>query len=344
MQDHKHIARALLLAGTLLCAACGGGGGSVLPAQAAGGRFVLAGWDEHQHSADGTAWKEIVGTPEGGIVHTRTVAAGGYVVTSYYDGIGTAGGVFFARSLPDPAWTEVDFASTYHLRDLAWGNGVFVAVGEQRSGATAVYRAVEPHSWTRAAAPPGFATFFDSIIFAEGRFVLAGTAFGRDGAVWVSADGDRWFGDTVNGTKAIRDVHFAGRTYMALGLTPADATVSRATADPEDWNAGSVTSAVVAPTGGGFPRALAFGAGRWIAVGRHAQASLGAVWASDDAGRTWRRVFTAGARLNDVAFGGARFVAAGDRGYVIRSDDGLTWSDASIPGGGEEISAVSYIR
>jgi photosystem II stability/assembly factor-like uncharacterized protein len=80
-------------------------------------------------------------------------------------------------------------------------------------------------------------------------------------------------------------------------------------------------SAVASPTDE-ILRGVAFGAGRWVAVG-----SGGKVLYSDD-GRTWQLVSApTTVDLRGVAWTGSRFVAVGDQSTVISSKDGRTWRE-----------------
>jgi hypothetical protein len=85
-----------------------------------------------------------------------------------------------------------------------------------------------------------------------------------------------------------------------------------------EGDAGGLT-AVASPTDE-ILRGVAFGAGRWVAVG-----SGGKVLYSGD-GRDWALGSAqTTADLRGVAFTGSRFVAVGDQSTVISSKDGRTW-------------------
>jgi len=83
------------------------------------------------------------------------------------------------------------------------------------------------------------------------------------------------------------------------------------------------------------------GPGLYVAVGREAQPVLGgSIYTSPD-GAAWTRVDpNTKAYLNDVAWTGERFVAAGGepvgfgdgRGVLVTSDDGVEWVEVELPG------------
>jgi hypothetical protein len=71
-------------------------------------------------------------------------------------------------------------------------------------------------------------------------------------------------------------------------------------------------------------RDVAFGGGRWVAVGE------GVAVASADAA-AWSAVPLPGLALRGVAYGNDAFVAVGGGGAVVRSVDGVTWEDVATP-------------
>jgi hypothetical protein len=132
------------------------------------------------------------------------------------------------------------------------------------------------------------------ITYAEGRFV----AVGGPGAILASDDGQTW-----------RLVHQEPSSRIpGVGAVPGYATPDL--------------------------HAVAYGGGRWVAVGK----PWFLVLTSAD-GQTWDYSYQwTGVRINgnrelvDVAYGGGRFVAvgndsAGPTGYIITSADGVQWSE-----------------
>ena len=75
-------------------------------------------------------------------------------------------------------------------------------------------------------------------------------------------------------------------------------------------------------------RDVAFGGGRWVAVGE------GVAVVSTDAA-AWAAVTLPGLSLNGVAYGNGAFVAVGDGGAVraaiARSPDGMAWTHGAFP-------------
>lgn len=55
------------------------------------------------------------------------------------------------------------------------------------------------------------------------------------------------------------------------------------------------------------------------------------IFVSRDGGHVWSRVHDRARNFSAVAFGADTFVAAGEGGLVVRSADGVTWAEASLP-------------
>lgn len=81
-------------------------------------------------------------------------------------------------------------------------------------------------------------------------------------------------------------------------------------------------------------RDVAYGDGRWVAVGEETTV------VSTDAA-AWTAVPLPGRSLNGVAYGNGVFVAVGAGGAIVRSADGLTW-DATAPATPVDLEAVAF--
>lgn len=82
------------------------------------------------------------------------------------------------------------------------------------------------------------------------------------------------------------------------------------------------------PSGTGWMGDVAYGDGRWVAVGGN-----GVVMSSDDDGLTWtdheERLPSAG---RSITFADGLFVAVGDNGMIATSEDGMSWADRTQAG------------
>ena len=237
------------------------------------------------------------------------------------------------------------------LRDVAYGDGRFVAVG---ATGTIVY-SNDGDRWQEA---PGSATSADlrGIAFGDGRFVAVGIEL--PGMVVYSSDGSTWSQASASATSGhLVDVTFGNgrfvrcrrlrhhRVQQRWGLVARgqrrcllrDVTETSPLGMGASlllWTEGTIAHSSdgsawqkVVSSGASWRwyYDVAFGVDRFVAVG-----DFGTIMHSID-GRTWRQA-SDGATLGHllgVTFGAGRFVAVGDRGVVVYSTDGDHWETAS---------------
>ena len=215
------------------------------------------------------------------------------------DGIGWESG-----ALPD--------AQTY-ASAVAWGHGLWVAVGERGS----IFTSPDGRFWSDRSRPGWDA--FTAVAFAADRFVVVGTDVlsSPDGATWTP-----WL-DKVD-TRFINAVAGSGHAFVAVG----DAGGVLVSADGLSWSK-------VAAGLAGLPLDAWLGdviwtGDRFVAVGsRSSTLGLGGMVLASVDGREWTRVDVAD-NLRDVAWDGQRLVAVGVE-TVLTSPDGQAWSKAALP-------------
>jgi hypothetical protein len=223
-------------------------------------------------------------------------------------------------------------------KDVAFGNGVYVAVGLDATIATSTDGA----SWTIRRMSTA-QTILNAVEFAAGRFVAAGMGTpDRTGAalVMTSTDGISW---TTNETVAnavnaqLLDIAYGGGTWVISGFGGARFLSST---DGSTWTQRGAPGFAV-------PAKVAYGAGRFVAP-----ASGNTAYTSTD-GTTWTSVTVAASTnttLEAVAFGSGKFIVVGrDSNFlaaVFTSADGTTWTPANaipgaVPGNGFIAAAAS---
>jgi hypothetical protein len=190
------------------------------------------------------------------------------------------------------------------LSAVAYGNGVFVAVARG-----VILSSVDGVTWAaRINLRPSFIEF-TTVQFGNGRFVAAG-----GNKIFTSTDGVNWAPAIFPTHRApvLRAIAFGNGLFVATTefFAGAHAWVSE---DGVTW--------VAAPGGPGQEiEDLAFGNGLFVAVGDE-----GAVYTSPD-GLDWTsRDSDVSNRLIDVTCGNGRFVAVGTRGRIISSANGASW-------------------
>ncbi|HWA26748.1 MAG TPA: hypothetical protein VG734_13910, partial [Lacunisphaera sp.] len=295
---------------------------------AGNGRFLVSGDFKTYLSTDGIAWREVTSHPvdaSTGVTVTLTVprldggVAGGTM--------SFAGGYFFIqqtryandayryyRSADGETWQGLPMFNGADLETLAEGNGVWVASERTISyygplaSSYAIHTSADGMTWTLRSQYT--INSYANLVYGLGRF-FAGNQVSSDAITWVPnpfepthAAGNRVFRITSK---------FDFSNYATTLINPLATTRVEASAD---GLAGTMVD-VKMPT----PRAIAFGAGRYVVVGDGGKVSTSAdgfAWTAGTSGST--------ANLMAVVFAFNRFVAVGSAGTLLTSPDGLAWT------------------
>ncbi|MGM0712495.1 MAG: chitobiase/beta-hexosaminidase C-terminal domain-containing protein, partial [Bacillota bacterium] len=156
-------------------------------------------------STDGETW-----TP-----HTAPGAAGFNSVT-YGEGkfvaVGKELGSIYSSS-DGETWQKVNTASpTQQLYGIAYGNGVFVAVGASNY----LYASDDGVNWTQKTAPTGLGEIaYSTVTFGEGHFFAGGASQ----TVISSPDGSAWSVENTGGGKAVLAVKVGNGKVLASGVS-----------------------------------------------------------------------------------------------------------------------------
>ena len=212
-------------------------------------------------------------------------------------------------------------------KDVAFGNGLYVAVGLDATIATSP----DATNWTIRRVGTAQMTL-NGVEFANGQFIAVGQSSPtRLGAalIMTSPDGLTW---TINDIIAesisaqLLDVTYGDGTWVAVGFGGARALTSP---DGRTWTQRTLPGFAV-------PAKIAYGNGRFVAP-----ASNNTAFTSTD-GTTWTSVTvtsTTNTIVQGVAFGSGKFVLVGrDSNFnaaAFTSTDGTTWTpSATIAGSG----------
>jgi hypothetical protein len=210
---------------------------------------------------------------------------------------------------PPLHWQQLSpFPRSANLVDLAYGNGIFVAVDHRGNIASSP----DGLAWTEHAT--GLQRPLTAVTWGNGQFVAL-----TWGGVLTSADGRNWTIHPSENTSNATDLVWGDGRYVSVGR---GGWVSTST-DGTTWRAVySGTSADL--------ESVAYGNSRYVAVG-----SGGAVFTSADGMKWLKGVSGTEANLYSVAYGGGQFLAAGSSaasGIVAASVDGLQWTIQTFPG------------
>lgn len=277
------------------------------------GMFVGVGGDDSGKavltSADGTQWTK----------HR-------YDLSGYYSRVVSGNGVFVmidnARVATSSNGTDWTLAKSVKnateadgLKDIAFGNGTFAAVGDKG----VVVTSSDGTTWAESTLTE--APNLLEILFAENQF----TAITSAGAAFTSPDGRSW---TAHATNVVGATHFAfgnGRYVTANGKGEVAVSTDKAVT----WTS--------MPHRPGILFSAIYNGTTFAAVGQ-----IGAVTTSTDAERWTERNSGTSQTLNGIAWGKNTAVAVGDSGTVLTSPDLIHWTRRDA-GTTDKINAVLFV-
>lgn len=259
--------------------------------------------------------------PSGAMKNDLTGIA--YNGSNMYVAIDSAGKIF--TSTDSIKWTDRQSGANVRFRGIAWGGEQFVAVGDEG----AILSSEDGVSWIKRNS--GMNDHFCDVIWDGRRFIALGEhtiMTSADGAVWTEEKTP----DPAPGSGAeskipynFSDILWDGKQYIVSG----GGNFILTSEDLDKWTVRNPNS-----MGTGMFCDMAYSGKQYAAVGDHL-----AVTASLD-GHNWT---DEGQRINQIdsvtdyytlclysiAWGKGRFVAAGHRGLILASADGLEWSIAA---------------
>jgi hypothetical protein len=162
---------------------------------------------------------------------------------------------------------------------------------------------------------------------------------GADGHLGYSSTGVNWKWPIVDKEVNLYGAAYGNGRYVAVGEYPSEerrSLRSNVALTSDDGQHYGVGETIHLPGGGKCFYDVAFGAGRFVAVGEDAiiQTSVdGKVWgySSVNFGQT----------LRGITYGAGWFIAVGDKGLCVRSVDGKTWIPG-ITGQTSQYNGITY--
>ena len=219
-------------------------------------------------------------------------------------------------------WTNSYAGTFFDLRAVTYGNGRFVAVGE---GST-ILTSEDGLTWTSRATGPWT---FNDVLFADGRFLVAGGAE-TSSAIVSSPDGLDW------------QVALVSQSWPILALAHGDGRFAAVTSGPrygygsEILTSTNATDWETAPSAP-FPGAsgpIAFADGRWLIETSYLNAdpAYTTSWlhVSEDL-ESWTTVATNHPLVGAFAVGPGRIVSGNLDGSISVSVDGADWNTGGYP-------------
>lgn len=130
--------------------------------------------------------------------------------------------VFFSGNVASAEWIKSSSGNQY-IKDIAFGNGVFVAVASYTDTGT-VFVSPDGEKWQVSEWDDIAETPFNKIVFGNDIFV----AVGDQGKYGISSDGINW--QTISG-QAVNDITFANNVFVIVG----NDGVILTSGDGENW-------------------------------------------------------------------------------------------------------------
>lgn len=263
-----------------------------------GSRFITVGGRSLLTSMNGLNWSAAINRTDLALqavafANGRFVAVGGGSILTYTDALG---------------WRDVILPSLIprQFRDVAFGNGCWIAVGASQGYFQPVWRSIDGINWSPV---PGMTADFESVIFAGDQFL----AVGNEGAIFVSLDGLTWVSRNSTISNRLIGAAYGNGKYVVVGTrgriisSPSTATWTRETSGTLD-RLESVT----------------FGNGLFVAVGEN-----GTTLSSINGAQWSRRSQGATRDLDGIALANGLITVAGKGGTVVTSIDGSNFVERS---------------
>ncbi|MCW5908169.1 MAG: hypothetical protein KIS94_09940, partial [Chitinophagales bacterium] len=212
-------------------------------------------------------------------------------------------------------WSEVAAPVNLTYNEVAFGNGIFVAVASSGTG-NRVMTSTDGETWTSRSSAAD--NTWNSVAYGNGMFVAVAST-GTGNRVMTSPDGITWTSRTSAADNSWNSVVYGDSLFVAVSST---GTGNRVMTSPDGITWTSRSSAA-----DNTWNSVAYGNGVFVAV---ASSSIGNRVMTSPDGITWTiRTSAANNIWNSVAYGNGLFVAVSSTGTgnrVMTSPDGITWT------------------
>jgi hypothetical protein len=246
-------------------------------------------------------------------------------------------------------WDVNAFALPISAQSLAWGNGMYVAVGDG-----GIARSTDGFGWDASTEPELSGITFRGVAWGDNQFVAVGAiTVGTPplasflGVIYTSADGTHWTSQTSNALigDSVQAVVWAGEKFVAVGASAGHDSFGDLVFGPPpvflspdgiSWTRISPLQTVI---GGTVLKSVAWSGSRFVAVGTPGFDFDPRSVATSPDGLQWDYVNPLPAannagELDSVVWTGNQFVAVGGVTSELTSPDGINWAAHSTGAGG----------
>lgn len=183
--------------------------------------------------------------------------------------------------------------------------------------------------WTEQTSGTG--NNLSDVTYGQGLYV----AVGQSSTILTSPDGMTWTSrSSPSGFSVIDDVAFANGVFVAGG----------AGGNPIIYSADGVTWSISSGTSTGYVRGIAYGNSKWLGVSSDG-INTGSAFVSTTNGASWVRTQNIAelANVTSLSFANGYFIASTSTPTLVRSSDGLTWTDVTPSGAGQFVD-ITFAR
>lgn len=223
---------------------------------------------------------------------------------------------FPRKILDESLWTATSTGST-NLRSLAYGNGLWVAVGY--SGL--IVTSPDTVTWTVRHTDLGGATPFTCVKYLNGRWFAGGS-----GKIATSIDGISWTSQATTPAHEVTDIAYGNGVYVAVGYTGASPTVTRyasVSSDGTSWSTSTIGNS--ANPGDGV---IIYSETH----GKFFTTTVTYIYTSEN-GTNWT-LNSSGSYYQGITEGQGKIVVRnGNTDFSISRDGGKSWASVTAPSG-----------
>jgi hypothetical protein len=222
------------------------------------------------------------------------------------------------------SWTESALPDYTGWWGAGYGNGTYVLAGDGE-----VVTSADLVTWTKTVVGDfNYSQIKAGITYNQNKFVAAGS----NGSVFTSPDGATWTSRTTSWSNSgvdLRSIASSPSAFVAVGGRYSNTTEAMYSSDGITWAAKTMPSSMAWSS-------VAYGAGKFVAVGYPSSGSSTTAAASSTDGITWTaRTMPSSTTWSNVAYNGAVFIALpdGNTASAASSTDGITWTARTSTGG-----------
>ena len=210
------------------------------------------------------------------------------------------------------AWSTVDFPVALYSKHVAYGNGLFVTVGDE---GTDYATSTDGRTWTARSLPTG--SYWCAFAYGGGKFVLLSESAAL---ALVTTDGITWTSHSLPGIGTWVSLAYGNGTWVAVSRL----TGALTSPDASTWTSRSFGT-------GNYVGGLAFGGGLFaVGIGPNVYTSPnGITWTARNMPALTDYVHIPEACLwPRLAYGTDRWVAIAPNGLLAISMEGVSWASA----------------